>query len=79
MHPFGPKQGPHDGESGPGCSVRSTAVLQAHAKTRARPVLAFSGIEASSSWVRIWNERANSRRAMATVAMFLPRRRASWA
>jgi hypothetical protein len=53
--------------------------LQAHAKTRARPVLAFSGIEASSSWVRIWNERANSRRAMATVATFLPRRRASWA
>jgi hypothetical protein len=63
----------------PGCSVRSTAVLQAHAKTRARPVVAFSGVFCwASSWVRMWKERASSRRAMATVAMLLPRRWASW-
>jgi len=63
----------------PGCSVRSTAVLQAHAETRARPVLAFSGAGAVSSWVRMWKERASSRRAIAVVAMWVPRRRASWA
>jgi hypothetical protein len=63
----------------PGCSVRSTAVLQAHAETRARPVLAFSDAGAVSSWVRMWKERASSRRAIAVVAMWLPRRRASWA
>jgi hypothetical protein len=62
----------------PDCSVRSTAVSQAHAETRARPVLAFSsGFCWVSSWMRMWKERASSRRAMATVAMFLPRRRAS--
>jgi hypothetical protein len=63
----------------PGCSVRSTAVLQTHAETRARPVLAFSGAGAVSSWVRMWKERASSRRAIAVVAMWVPRRRASWA
>ena len=31
----------------PGCSVRSTAVLQAHAETRARPVPAFSDVASS--------------------------------
>ena len=61
----------------PGCSVRSTAVLRAHAQPRAHPVLAFSG--ADSSWVRTWKQRASSRRAIATVATWLPRRRANWA
>jgi hypothetical protein len=37
----------------PGCSVRSAAVLQAHAQTRARPVSAFSGVGAVWSWVRM--------------------------
>jgi hypothetical protein len=38
----------------PGWSVRSAAVLQAHAQTRARPVLAFSGGFCwASSWVRM--------------------------
>jgi hypothetical protein len=37
----------------PGCSVRSAAVLQAHAETRARPVPAFSSADASSNWVRM--------------------------
>jgi hypothetical protein len=59
----------------PGCSVRSTAVLQAHAETRARPVPAFSDV--ASSWDRMGKERASSRRAIAVVAMFLPRRWAS--
>src|SRR5215216_5439236 len=62
----------------PGCSVRSTAVLQAHAETRARPVPAFSEVDAASSWVRMWKDRASSRRATATVAMWVPRRWASW-
>jgi hypothetical protein len=61
----------------PGCSVRSTAVVQAHAKTRARPVGAFSDADVASSWDRICKARASSRRAIATVAMFVPRRRAS--
>ena len=57
----------------PGCSVRSTAVLQAHAQTRARTVLAFSGgLGWASSWMRMWKDRASSRRAMATVAMLVP-------
>jgi hypothetical protein len=58
----------------PGCSVRSAAVLQAHAETRACPVMAFSGADAGSSWMRTWKQRASSRRAIATVATFLPRR-----
>ena len=61
----------------PGCSVRSAAVLQAHAQPRARPVLAFSDTFWASSWVRTWKQRASSRRAIATVATWLPRRRAS--
>jgi hypothetical protein len=79
MHPFGPRYGVRMTVSpDPGCSVRSTAVLQAHAETRAHPVLAFSsGFCWASSWMRMWKDRASSRRAMATVAMFLPRRRAS--
>jgi hypothetical protein len=62
----------------PGCSVRSAAVLQAHAQTRARPVVAFSDGFWASSWVRMWKQRASSRLAIATVAMLVPRRRASW-
>src|SRR6266508_12704 len=37
----------------PGCSVRSAAVLQAHAETRARPVPAFSDADAASNWDRM--------------------------
>ena len=54
MHPFGAWCGVRMTVSpDPGCSVRSTAVLQAHAETRARPVLAFSGVDASCSWDRM--------------------------
>jgi hypothetical protein len=80
MHPFGPRSwGPHDGGFGPGCSVRSTAVLQAHAVVTSAPGLAFSGGGGLQLWLRMWKQRASSRRAMATVAMLRPRRWASWA
>jgi hypothetical protein len=67
--------------SGPGCSVRSTAVLQAHAVLRARPVWPSPVVVAAAVWIslRMWKQRASSRRAIAVVAMLLPRRRASWA
>jgi hypothetical protein len=78
-HPFGP---PELGvrmtmASGPGCSVRSTAVLQAQAETRARPVwpspVAAVAVAVWTS-LRMWKLRASSRRAIATVAICLPRR-----
>jgi len=80
MHPFGPRGwGPHDGEVRTRAAQSGrAAVLQAHAETRARPVPAFSGGSAFSS-DRMWKERASSRRAIAVVAMLLPRRWASWA
>src|SRR4029453_4578992 len=80
MHPFGPPDVgvPMTVSPDPGCSVRSRAVLQAHAQTRARPVVAFSDDSGgTSSCLRMWKQRASSRRAMATVAMLVPRRRAS--
>jgi hypothetical protein len=79
-HPFGPRGGVRmTMASGPGCSVRSTAVLQAQAETRARPVWP-SPVAAAAVWtsLRMWKQRASSRRATATVAICLPRRRASW-
>src|SRR5512132_3361649 len=78
MHPFGPEGGVRMTMSpDPGCSVRPGGRIAAHAETRARPVPAFSG--AGSSWMRMWKQRASSRRAIAVVAMLLPRRWASWA
>jgi hypothetical protein len=52
--------------------------VQAHAQMRARPVVACSDTFWASSWVRMGNDRASSRRAIATVAMLVPRRGASW-
>jgi hypothetical protein len=65
-------------ESGPGCSVSPGGRVAGSCKDTSAPGLAFSGAGAASSWVRIWKLRASSRRAIATVAMLGPRRRANW-
>jgi hypothetical protein len=77
-YPFGPEVGPHDDGIGPGCSVRSTAVLPAQAEARARPVWPSPVVVAVWTSLRMWKQRASSRRAIATVAIWVPRRRASW-
>jgi hypothetical protein len=69
--------GPHDGESGPGLRSQVNGGVAGACETRARPVMAFSG-GAASSCLRMWKQRASSRRAIAVVAMLLPRRWASW-
>jgi hypothetical protein len=54
MHPFGPRVwGPHDGESGPGLLSQVSGRVAGSCETRARPVLAFSGAGAASSWDRM--------------------------
>ena len=65
-------------ESGPGLLSQLNGRVAGSCKDASAPGRAFSDIEASSSWVRMWKLRASSRRAMATVAMLRPRRRASW-
>jgi len=78
MHPFGPRAGSHDGGVRAGLLSQLNGRVAGSCKDASAPGLAFSGAGAASSWVRIWKERASSRRAIATVAMLRPRRRASW-
>lgn len=68
-------------ESGPGCSVKWTAVSRAirvYERTRHGGLLRqswrCSGNPRQLAALRMWKPRASSLRAMATVAMFLPRR-----
>jgi hypothetical protein len=73
-----PGAGSHDGGVRAGLLSQLIGRVAGSCKDASAPGLAFSGAGAASSWVRIWKERASSRRAIATVAMLRPRRWASW-
>jgi len=78
MHHSDPGAGSHDGGVRAGLLTQPRRPCCRLMQDASAPGLAFSGAGAASSWVKMWKERASSRRAIATVATLPPRRRASW-
>jgi hypothetical protein len=66
--------GPHDGESGPGLLSQVNGRVAGSCGNASAPGDGLLGADAGSSWMRTWKQRASNRRAIATVATWLPRR-----